>query len=107
MIRSATSTYDQDRATEILEQIYLGRIERSIIEYLVDRFGRSTPTVSLVNAAYGDDPNGGPDNAGNVIKAHVLHLNRKLRPYGLRIVHDGTGSRKLIFDMDLKGPASL
>lgn len=41
--------------------------------------------AELIDALYGDDPDGGPDFADSVVKVHICRLRRKLAPYGWKI----------------------
>jgi len=49
------------------------------------RRSQGITTNELVDIIYGDDSNGGPDDAAAAIHVHIHRLNRTLRDDGLRI----------------------
>lgn len=59
--------------------------QRRVMGCLIARFGEFVPRVELIDAAYSDDPAGGPDNASNVIAVVVNQLRKKVGPFGLQI----------------------
>lgn len=58
--------------------LQMPRIRQRIFDLLA-RHGEIHKEV-LHTAIWGSDPNGGPEMS--VLRAHVWHLNRELRPYG-------------------------
>jgi DNA-binding response OmpR family regulator len=81
----------------IMDGISFGYIERSIADVLAHRFERWVPTSSLIDAAYGLRASGGPEDAANVIKAHVHAIRRKIKPHGLLIEGKGNIGRRMIW----------
>ena len=69
----------------IMGTIAFGKVERRIANLLAQRFGLWVSTVALVEAAYGLDANGGPEDAFNTVKAHVHNIRRKIAPYRLAV----------------------
>ena len=57
---------------------------------------RAKTKAQLIDALWGDDPNGGPDDAGNVLGVHLFKLNQRLsdRGFGLRV---GKGRRESFY----------
>lgn len=64
------------------DEMNLPRRERQILNLLLRAKGRSVFSVKLVDELYGDDPDGGPDNAEGCVQSHISKLRRKLRPRG-------------------------
>lgn len=62
-----------------------GKRSRRLLACLARRFGRYVHTEVLIASMYGDEPSGGPLNAGNTVSVLVYHLRPKLAPYGLTI----------------------
>ena len=75
----------------------MGPIERRLFNALAERPGRWIPNRTLVNAAYFDDPTGGPDDAVGSIKVILSGLRRRLDAVGLIIEtkRSGVGQRRL------------
>jgi DNA-binding response OmpR family regulator len=81
----------------VMDNITFGYIERSIANVLANRFDRWVPTSSLIDAAYGLKASGGPDDAANVIKAHVHAIRRKIAPWGFAIEGKGNIGRRMVW----------
>jgi hypothetical protein len=64
------------------DDIVLTAMQRRIVK-LLKRRGSATGD-ELRDALWGDDPNGGPDSLSNLY-VHIFHLNRRLKPHGLRV----------------------
>jgi DNA-binding response OmpR family regulator len=63
-------------------ELGLPRRERQVLELLVRSTGRPTFMSKIVEELYGDDPDGGPENAEGCAQTHISKLRRKLRPHG-------------------------
>lgn len=62
---------------------HLTPMQRRILEVLAAR-----PLVShtgMIDALYGDDPDGGPEDPVRVISVHILNLRRQVERYGVTI----------------------
>ena len=78
-------------------QIRGGHIRIYEVVRRAGKYGVSTDT--LVDAVYGDDPNGGPGDAKNTLSCRIVYLNKKLKPFGQRITCGGgrsVGTYKLV-----------
>lgn len=84
-----------DSAKAAILQIPFGPIGDRLARYFVDHYGQWVRTETLVDVAYADDLDGGPDDAKNVIKAHVYCLRKKVAPFGLTIDGHNGGVRRL------------
>ncbi len=80
---------------ETIDWISFGVIERRLAKLLARRFGRWVSTDELIAAAYGDRPDGGPENAKNAVKAHISNIRRKLAPHGIAIAGVGYSGRRM------------
>ncbi len=67
---------------------------RSVAAALASAYPRRLPMGALIDALYANDPNGGPEQASNVIIVRVSQLRKKLMPYGWTVSSgvDGPGS---------------
>jgi hypothetical protein len=63
-----------------------GRIRQRVLDYVAKSAG--VTTQQIMDHVYADDPNGGPDSV-NVITSTVRHINKRIKPYGLRIKGSG------------------
>lgn len=70
---------------ESLSGAPLSRRERQIVDALTRVYPRTMGVWQLVDAVYGADPNGGPNNSSNVIAHFVSRLRRRLPAYGWTI----------------------
>jgi hypothetical protein len=67
---------------EALRYARLARQERIVLDELVRAYPKPARISALINALYGDDPDGGADNPGQVIRVRVMQLRRVLPRYG-------------------------
>jgi hypothetical protein len=67
----------------------LKRHQKTIFETVKRAGDNGIPAGRLFDILYGADPNGGPDF--NTLSAIISHLNRKLKPHGVK-VFAGRGS---------------
>ena len=74
---------DGDRLPAMaLKHVRFTYIQQRIVDALVEAWPRGLSKHALVEAAYFDDPNGGPDAAENTITTHICHIRTKLPRYG-------------------------
>ena len=80
-----------------LKHVCFPHIQQRIVDALVEAWPRRLRMPALVEAAYFDDPNGGPDAAEDVIRVHLCHVRKKLPLYGWHIPMNrpGKGNRAL------------
>ncbi len=80
---------------EALVDAALSSQQRAIVEVLVGAYPRTVSMEKLVDALWGDDPNGGPDNPRRVVHAQVCHIRRILAASGWTIPNllGGWGNR--------------
>lgn len=64
-------------------KLILPRVKQRIYDY-VSRHPEGCDRWQIMNYVYEDDPNGGP-NSTNVINVHIVQINKRLKPDGLRI----------------------
>lgn len=64
--------------------------QRRLYETFARNFGRPLPVDRLIDAAWGHDPNGGPNNAPMAVRAAMRALRRKIAPHGL-VIANATG----------------
>lgn len=78
----------------------LSKGQERILMYLARYCGRWVYTDALIDAVYWDDPEGGPDNARNVMSVQVWWLRKKLSGTGLEIEGiGGRGGRRRLVDL--------
>jgi len=65
--------------------------ERTVLERLVEAGGAPVTRAKLVDAVYGDDPDGGPLFANANIAVYIYRLNQKLPPRGFSVELHGYG----------------
>lgn len=66
--------------------------ELQIFRLMHDRWGEPARRQAIIAALYGDDPNGGPDDAVRVIDQFIFKLRKKLSPLGINVItHSGFG----------------
>lgn len=66
------------------EEVPLSRSEARIISHILStKHGRSTNEI--IEALYFDDPNGGPEDAANVIHVLICKARKKMRPLNLGV----------------------
>lgn len=66
--------------------LVLPKLRSRIFDVLWKRFpaGQLTHKSKMMEAMYGDDPNGGPDS-DNIISVQVMHLKNQIKPFGLSV----------------------
>lgn len=72
--------------------MHLTRQEAQLVDLMAD--GKVRAHERLEHLLWGDDPDGGPDNAQNAVKVIVSHLRKK----GFRIVNQWGVGYRLAFD---------
>ena len=65
-----------------LRHVECGPVQSRILDALIRAYPRFVTLPSLVHAAYGDDPNGGPMAADSAIQTHIGKLRYKLPDFG-------------------------
>lgn len=75
--------------------LVLPRLRSRIFDVLWNRFstGQLTHKSKMMDAMYGDDPNGGP-GSDNIISVQVMHLKNQIKPFGLTV--KGRGGYMLV-----------
>jgi len=58
----------------------IGPHAKQVLRHLMDNFGRHVTNDELIHVLYGHDDEGGPLTAENIIRLHVTHLRKRLRP---------------------------
>lgn len=61
------------------------RRQKQVLEMLLRSPGRFVAKSRIIDAIYGDDPDGGPDDAEGSVQAHISKLRRLLKPLGYSI----------------------
>lgn len=74
--------------------IRCGPVTRRLLEVLASQPGKWVTTTRIIDALYGDDPNGGPDNANLTIRVLVHTARPRLQAMGWDI-ESIRGSRRL------------
>lgn len=70
----------------------LSRAQETIYRTLTARPGERVSMDRLTLALYGDDPDGGPDNAAGVVRSQMNRLRNKIEPFGWSAkVHGNSG----------------
>ena len=80
----------------LLRELPLGPISRRIVDRLLQSFGSWVLTEQLLAAAYGDDPNGGPNTPKIVIKVTISRLRPTLARLGYAVEFTSVGLRRLV-----------
>lgn len=70
---------------DALRELEIGPNERAVLTVLLDRYPRSVSRDTLVNAVWGDRPDGGPLSAYNILSVTHLKLRSKIEPLGWTI----------------------
>jgi DNA-binding response OmpR family regulator len=82
------------------EGLRLSSYERRLFDRLVKSFGRWVRSPALIEAIYGDDPDGGPDNATMAVAGIMKGLRSKLKDSDLWVETAngrGNGERRLLW----------
>lgn len=82
-----------------------GPIQRAIATLLAEHCGEWISTETLISVGYALDPNGGPEDAENSIKAHIHLIRRRLAPLGLQIEGRSYSGRRMVRKLELQGAA--
>lgn len=79
-----------------LLDIDFGTSKQRLVAALVGAYPRAVPMERLIHALYGDDEEGGPDDAESAIRSMCLQLRKALRPFGWTIpkAHPGRSDEK-------------
>jgi len=64
---------------------------RVIAEALIKAYPRPLSRDRLIELLYGDDPDGGPEGAGNIVTVRIAHLRKELAPMGWTVNCNGRG----------------
>jgi len=78
-----------------LKGLSLTPSQRTVLNTLVGRFPSAIHVETIAAALWGDNPNGGPETAENVIRVYICALNKKLAKSGYRIECTGQKMRAL------------
>jgi len=84
---------------ELAGLVVSGPIKQAILRRLARRPGHWVSVHDLVEAAYGDDPDGGPLSAPVAVRGHLGHLRRLLPRFGWTIereIHGYCGYRLVL-----------
>lgn len=77
--------------------VQLPPAERAVFEALCLRMGQWVKSSILLDALYGDDPEGGPHYAAAILSMHLRRIRARIEPLGLAIdgrsTHGDTGRR--------------
>jgi len=65
--------------------------DRKIVDALSRAYPRAVRTSALVDALYGDDPNGGPEDPSQVIAVRIYTLRRLLPQFGWTVPNAKVG----------------
>lgn len=80
--------YVLDGEAELAREIDRARLspmQRRVVDRLARSFGRPVPCGALIEAAYFDDPQGGPQAALRTVQVHIFDARQKLATVGLGI----------------------
>lgn len=86
-----------DRASmDALVELRLTSLELAVLQTLIDAYPRYVQRGRLIDAVWGDDIDGGPENATNILFIVSGRLRKKIEPYGWTISRNvkGLGSQK-------------
>lgn len=78
-------------AIDALNEAGLDNQMRIIVEELAKVYPRSVGKGRLIDALWGLDPNGGPDNPDNVLAARISVIRGRLQPLGWTIPRNMVG----------------
>lgn len=74
----------------LLEKVSKGQ-QAVILGMLAKRVGRLVSKEAFMEQMYGDRADGGPDSAGNVVNVQLIHLRKKIKPFGWALIRQGGG----------------
>lgn len=75
-----------------LSEVWLTRNQQKIFNVLARAYPRRLSTDALIDALYADDPNGGPLTVLQVVRVQIMHMRKKLAPYGWTIPNNKSGN---------------
>jgi hypothetical protein len=75
----------EDARRVLKELAWSGPVQIRVFERLLLSFGSWVTRGDLIDAAFVDDPNGGPDNANNFMAVTVNRMRRRVRLFGFEI----------------------
>lgn len=75
-----------------LRGVVLSYTKYKIVEAVHSAGKHGVRTDRLIMKVYGDDVDGGPDNASVTIHVHICQINKKLTKVGLRVKGEHTGN---------------
>lgn len=71
----------RDYAAELID-VPMPKREREVILRLSQAQGRIVPMHQIVDFLYGDEEDGGPEDARNCAQVHITKVRRKISPLG-------------------------
>ncbi|WP_132958983.1 hypothetical protein [Rhizobium sp. BK251] len=80
----------------MLERVARGQ-QKTILELLSRRVGRTVAKESVLALLYDDRADGGPDNASLVLSTQLYYLRKFIGAYGWSIVTSGGGRGSATF----------
>lgn len=82
------------RAEALIATIKLPKLQDRLARAMLADFGHWVRWPKLLDAAYGDDPDGGPLTAQRTMAVHIFRLRHAIEPLGLMIEnYPGVGYR--------------
>jgi hypothetical protein len=76
----------KDDAVRLLKEVaWGGPVQVRVLERLLLNFGGWVPRRDLIDAAFVDDPDGGPEDANNFMAVTVNRIRSRLRLFGFEI----------------------
>ncbi|NIH74459.1 hypothetical protein FHV99_001666 [Ochrobactrum sp. P20RRXII] len=78
--------------TTELEDAPLSRGQKNIVDALAAIYPRRIYINDLVDNVYAFDPNGGPDNAPQVVRTQICYLRKRLPSFGWTIPMNNRGA---------------
>lgn len=65
--------------------------QRLILEHFLETKGIALTRERIIAVLYGNDPDGGPDDADSAVRSHLKRLRERLDPYGIKVLTIGIG----------------
>ncbi len=78
---------------EELSTIQFSRLENRIVTFLAQTLGHEVPAERILDAMYGDDPDGGPEGGNKVLTVIAHRIRTKINPHGYTLRGHCTGGR--------------
>lgn len=63
-----------------------------MIDVMIRAYPRPVTVAALIGALWGDDPNGGPENARAVLQVQITHVRKIIRGHGWTIPTNTSGN---------------